>query len=375
MKIAVNTRLLLDNKLEGIGWHTYEILRRMAAAHPEDSFYFLFDRPYHPQFIFGPNVHPLVLPPPARHPLLFYIWFEWSVYRALRRIKPDVFYSTDGFLSLRTSIPTLLTVHDLAYHHFPEHLPWVMRTYYQQMMPRFVRRANHLITVSAFSKKDLIARFNVLPEKITVAYNGLRPVFHSVDASEKQTVRDEVSAGQPYFLYVGSMHPRKNIERFLEAFSRFKDQDSQKIHLVLAGRMAWKASSIKSKLDIHSYRDYIHLTGMIPDEQMARLYRGAIALVYPSLFEGFGMPALEALASHTIPVLSGTSSLPEVGGEVAIYVDPLQTSSILNGMLQALNHDAHDAGWVKKADEQVNKFSWDESATLIYQELLNLSGR
>lgn len=375
MKIAVNTRLLLDNKLEGIGWHTYEILRRMVASHPEDSFYFFFDRPCHRKFLFGPNVHPVVLAPPARHPVLFFIWFEWSVCRALDRIKPDVFYSTDGFLSLRTQIPTLLTIHDLAYLHFPEHIPFLMRTYYQLMMPRYIRRANHLITVSEYSKKDLTTKFGLPADQVTVAYNGCRPVFHSADPSQNQAIRDQVSDGKPYFLYVGSMHPRKNIERFLDAFRLFKEKDTRDIHLVLAGRMAWNAASIKTKLEQHPFRGYIHLTGMIPDERMAALFRGAIALVYPSLLEGFGMPVLEALSCHTLPVISGTSSLPEVGGDAAVYVDPLLTTSICDGMVRAVDHNPEDLTWINKVDKQVAKFSWDRSAALIYQELLNLSGR
>ena len=156
MIIAINTRFLLKGKLEGIGWFTNEIVRRMVVNHPEHEFIFLFDRPYDPQFIFASNINPVVISPPARHPILWYIWFEWSVRRALKKYKADIFISTDGFLSLSSKVPSLLVVHDLAFEHYPQHLPFKFRYYLQKFTPKFVRKATHTITVSSYSKKDLI---------------------------------------------------------------------------------------------------------------------------------------------------------------------------------------------------------------------------
>ncbi|MEZ4895321.1 MAG: glycosyltransferase family 1 protein [Saprospiraceae bacterium] len=374
MKIAVNTRFLLSNKLEGIGWHTYEILRRLVLAHPQDSFYFFFDRPYDPQFVFAPNVHPLVLFPPARHPILFYWWFEWSVSRALRQINPDVFYSPDGFLSLRSQTPTLLTIHDLAYRHFPEHLPPLMRTYYNRMMPQYVMKAGQIAAVSEYTKEDIIQQFNVSPERISVVYNGVRSVFSPDSTTGSRSIRHQVTGGNPYFLYVGSMHPRKNINRLLEAFRLFKASGQWNHHLILVGRMAWKSTGIRQEVEQHPDRATIHLPGNITDEQMVDYYREAQALIYPSLFEGFGMPVLEALACHTLPVISQSSSLPEVGGEVAIYVDPLDPGSIVQGMQRATQHDPHHPAWTHRVDQHLKKFNWNRSADQIYRDLCKLSG-
>jgi glycosyltransferase involved in cell wall biosynthesis len=136
MRIAINTRFLLTGKLEGIGWFTYEICKRLVQQHPEHEFVFFFDRPFDPEFIFGKNVTPVVLFPPARHPFLFFAWFEVAVTRALNRHKIDVFFSPDGFMSLTTKVPTLLTIHDLAYAHFPEQIRFMDRKYYQYFMPQ-----------------------------------------------------------------------------------------------------------------------------------------------------------------------------------------------------------------------------------------------
>ena len=116
--IAVNARFLLDGRLEGIGWFTYETLKRLVSRHPDVNFIFFFDRPYHQKFVFADNVTPVVLFPPARHPILFYCWFEFAVNKALKKYQADIFISTDGFLSLKTSVPTLLVIHDLAHVHF-----------------------------------------------------------------------------------------------------------------------------------------------------------------------------------------------------------------------------------------------------------------
>ena len=154
MKIAVNTRFLLKDKLEGIGWFTYESVKRMVLAHPEHEFHFLFDRNFSEEFIFAKNVVPHVLFPPARHPFLWYAWFEYAVPSALRKIKPDVFLSTDGYLSLSAKTPQVLVIHDLAFEHFNNHVDWLTLKYYKYFVPKFARGANRIAAVSSFTKAD-----------------------------------------------------------------------------------------------------------------------------------------------------------------------------------------------------------------------------
>lgn len=140
MKIAVNTRLLLHGKLEGIGWFSYENLKRITTGHPEHQFYFLFDRPYHRDFIFSDNVIPLVAGPPARHPVLYYIWFEFTVRRLLKKIGADLFLSPDGYLSLGSKIPSIAVFHDLNFEHYPGDLPLAERWYYRTFSENMLRK-------------------------------------------------------------------------------------------------------------------------------------------------------------------------------------------------------------------------------------------
>src|SRR6188768_2199149 len=135
LNIAVNTRFLLQNKLEGIGWFTYETMKRITRNHPEHQFYFFFDREFSDEFLFSKHITPVIIHPQSRHPVLWYLWFEYGVARHLKKVNADLFISTDGFLSLSTSVKTLLVIHDIAFEHFPEHVGILTRKYLQHYSP------------------------------------------------------------------------------------------------------------------------------------------------------------------------------------------------------------------------------------------------
>ncbi|HRS54135.1 MAG TPA: glycosyltransferase, partial [Bacteroidales bacterium] len=221
MKIAVNTRLLIKNKLDGIGCFTFETFTRITAQHPEHEFIYLFDRPYDKSFITSSNIIPVVLKPQARHPFLFVIWFEYAVKQALKKYKADLFISPDGYTSLSTKTKTLLVIHDLNFEHYPEYLPWLVRHYYKYFFPRFARKADHIATVSEFSKADIIKQYNISSDKIDVIYNGANDGFKPLEHTLITKVREKYTNGRPYFLFVGALHPRKNIVNLLKSYDFF----------------------------------------------------------------------------------------------------------------------------------------------------------
>ena len=188
LKIAVNTRLLLKDKLEGIGWVAYETLRRMVVQHPQDEFYFIFDHKPDPMFLFADNVKPVALFPPARHQFLFVAHFEFALPLALRCIKPDLFFSPDGYLSLRTKVPSVAQFHDLNFEHFPNDMPKLALWHYKRYFPRYARKANRIVTVSDFSKRDIVECYHVDPNKIDVAYNGANALFVPIAEERKAEV-------------------------------------------------------------------------------------------------------------------------------------------------------------------------------------------
>lgn len=370
MRIAVNTRFLLPDKLEGLGWYTHALLRRMVLNHPEDQFYFFFDRPFDPAYLYAKNVTPIVLFPPARHPVLWYAWFEWAVPRALRRCKADVFFSPDCYLSLTTSVPTVMTVHDLIPLQHPEQVPWWSRDYYRYFIPRYIRRADRVITVSQYTRNAVLEAIpDVDPGKIATVYNGCRSIFQSLSDSDRQQVCDAFSEGAPYFFYSGAIHPRKNIPRLIRAFDAFKKRTGAPVKLLLAGRFAWETGAVKNAFQQAEFKQDIHFLGYVSEQDLARLTAGALALVNVSLSEGFGLPLVEAMYCDTPVLCSNTSALPEVAGDAALQVDPHSELEISTALEKLFADAALRAQLVTKGQARRKLFDWDNAAEQVYQQM------
>lgn len=372
MRIAINTRFLLPNQLEGIGWFSYETAKRMVLAHPEHEFLFLFDRPFDERFIFADNVQGISVFPPARHPFLFYLWFEWAVPAALKKHRADVFLSPDGFASLRSSLPTLMVIHDIAYKHYPEQVDGLVRRYYEYFVPRFLNRVQRIATVSEYSKQDIIRHFDTPADKIDVVYDGSNEAFEPLSEDEQEAARQKYSQGRPYFLYLGSVHPRKNLPRLLQAFERFKNSSENPVQLLCAGRMAWQTAATQEVYDNMKHREAVHWLDYVPTAELPQLVGGALALTYVSLFEGFGIPILEAMQCD-VPVLSSnTSSMPEVAGAAGLLVDPTEVEAIAQGMQRLYQEPALRQRMIEEGRIQRQKFSWDKTAGLLWDSLEQL---
>ncbi|MEY3052848.1 MAG: hypothetical protein RLY31_2633 [Bacteroidota bacterium] len=372
MVVAVNTRLLLPGKLEGIGRYMQEVLLRLTRQHPSDRFFFLFDRPFDPAFVFADNVTPVVLSPPARHPLLFVWWFEYALPKALARLQPDVFLSMDNFLSLHTPVPTVLVTHDLAPLHFPEQLTLPQRWYYQYFLERFNRRADAILAVSHFTRTDILNRFRLPPEKVSVAGNAGRPEFQPLPVATIREIRDRYADGQPFFLYVGAIHPRKNVHRLIAAFERFKQDTGSSARLVVAGRFAWRSEDVRSAWETSPFRSHIRFPGYVPDNELPSLTAAAFACVYVSLFEGFGVPLVEAMLSGVPVITSNTTSMPEVAGDAAILVNPEDIPEIASAMAMLWRNDGLRTDLVARGFRQATSFRWEETAAKVYATLEKL---
>lgn len=373
MRIAVNTRFLLPGKLEGLGWYTYEICRRWAAAHPQDEFFFLFDRPYDPRFVFGPNVHPIVVFPPARHPVLWYLWFERRLPGILKAINAEVFFSPDGYLSLRSKVPTVMVVHDLAFRHYPAQVPVAVRAFYAHFTPQYLHRARKIVTVSDFVKKDIEKQYTIPSEKIVVVPNGGREEFKPFNTPEIQSLRDQYAAGKPYFFYLGALHPRKNLPRLIAAYNHFRQLYGTDVKLLIGGRMAWQTSEIFNAWKSSPFQEDILFLGYLPEETLPGVLGAAFALTYVSLFEGFGLPVLEAMFSEVPILASNSASIPEVAGNAAILVNPFDEEAIAHGMWQLWENPVLRGSLIQRGRLQRSLFSWDEAADRIYKVLEEVS--
>ncbi|HIA10734.1 MAG TPA: glycosyltransferase family 1 protein [Flavobacteriales bacterium] len=364
MKIAVNTRLLIKNKLEGIGWFSCETLKRITRAHPEHQFYFLFDRPFDESFVFGSNVTPIVIRPQARHPILFYLWFEKSIPRALKKINPDLFMSTDGYLSLSTTTPSLPVIHDLNFEHYPEQLPFLVRKYYKHYFPRFARKA------ARFSKSDIVATYGIQPDKIDVVYNGANEIYQPINSEAIEVCRNRHAGGSPYFLFVGSLLPRKNIANLFSAFDLFKRNASNDIKLMIIGERKWWTSEIKGAYEAMEHRESVIFKGHTSPDELQQLIPSALALTYVSFFEGFGIPIIEAMRCGTPVITSDASSMPEIAGGAAMLTDPSSIQSIADAMTKIATSQELQRNFSEKGLERAKDFSWDATADKMWESML-----
>ena len=371
MRIAVNTRLLLPGRLDGIGWFTAETVRRMAAAHPEHEFFFLFDRKPDSSFITSPNIRPLVLVPQARHPLLWYLFFEWSVTRALRKHRIDLFLSPDGWISLRTAVPTLAVIHDLNFEHSNDFLRPSHQRYMTRFFPRFAAKATRIATVSEFSKSDIAQIYGIDSMKIDVVYDGAHDYYHPCDDEVKSNTRSRFTEGKPYFLFVGTISRRKNLANILLAYDAFRKSHpaSNAAMLVVGSRYKWDDELAKAYDNMH-FRSDVYFVGHVDSDLLADMMSASIALVYASLFEGFGIPILEAFYAETAVITSSVTSMPEVAGDAALIVDPLSVNAIADAMGRLHDDALLRNSLIERGRERRTLFSWDRTASLLWTSLM-----
>ncbi len=369
MKIAVNTRLLLKDRLEGIGWFTYENLRRITTQHPEHQFYFFFDRKFHTDFIFSNNIQPIVIHPQARHPVLYYTWFEYSVPRMLKKIKADLFFSPDGYLSLKTDIPSMNVFHDLNFEHYPKDLPPIERYFYRKFFPEYAHKAIRIATVSEYSKKDIMNIYGVSKNKVDVVYNGANERFSPVDEALKRQTREKYSHGSPYFLFVGSLHPRKNLARLFPAFDKFKASDMQGVKLLIVGEKKWWTEPIQRAFENMNHKEDVVFCGRLDPDSLHKVTASALAITYVSYFEGFGIPILEAFYCDTPVITSNITSMPEVAGDAALLIDPLEVDSITQGLRRIANDEKLRIRLIEEGRERRKMFSWQKTSERLWNSI------
>jgi len=360
--------MLSQHKPGGTVTYSRETLRRITAMHPEHQFLFIVDRPFSKKNLFPDNVTVFRLFPSV-HPLLFYPWFEWAVPYVLKRFKADIFLSTDGFTSLSTTVPSVIVIHDLGFCHYPMDLPFFHRHYYNRFFPMYARRASAIATVSEYSKKDIVSLYSQPPEKVVVTYNAVSDEFAPLSETQKKAARQEFAGGSPYLLHVGLLHPRKNIVRLIEAFDKFRQENTSDAKLILAGPKLFKTGDLFQTWNRIIHKNEIHFLGTVPQETLLRLYGGARALVNVSYFEGFGIPVLEAMACDVPVVASNRTALPEVCGDAALLIDPRSVEAIAEAMKAVFFDEDLRRSLLDRQRQRKKLFSWEKTADLLWQTL------
>ncbi len=369
MNIAVNTRLLIKNKLEGIGWFTYETLKRICIDHPEHNFIFFFDRKFSDEFIFSENITPVVVHPQARHPILWYLYFDWGIPKALKKYKADLFLSPDGWLSLRTDVKSMAVIHDLNFEHYPEFIPYHVRQYYKYFFHRFAKKASRIATVSEFTKKDISEKYGIQQDLIDVVYNGANESFSPVSEDVKNDTKLRFSKSCPYFLSIGLIHPRKNTANLFRSFDKFKINDDQNFKLLIVGEKKWWTSEIKEAFEKMRFQDEVIFTQRLNSQELGNVIASAFCMVYVSFFEGFGIPILEAFYCDVPLITSNVTSMPEIAGDAAIFTDPSSVDSISDAMTQITKDEQLRKELIHKGKIRRQNFSWQLSAEKLWNSI------
>ncbi|MGN6491684.1 MAG: glycosyltransferase family 4 protein [Agriterribacter sp.] len=369
MKIAVNTRLLRKNAMDGIGWFTYNTIKKIAVENPGIEFHFFFDSGVDKSFLFSSNIVPHNLFPPAKHALLNIAWFEWSVKRKLQHINPNLFLSPDGILCLGWQGKQYGVIHDLNFLHMPEVLKYTNRKYYNFIIPKCGAKAARIGTVSHYSKNDLVKTLGINENKIDVVYSGINSFYHPVSEDEATETRLRFAQGCRYFVFVGTLSPRKNILKLMEAFDAYKKNSTNNHKLLIVGKGMYKKAELLDFRTRLTHSEDIVFTGRLPDEDVKKILASAICLVFIPIFEGFGLPPIEAMQCNVPVIASNVTSVPEICGDAALIVDPYNTSEIAAAMASISENTHLREQLILKGRVRKDFFSWNKTADLLWESV------
>jgi glycosyltransferase involved in cell wall biosynthesis len=362
----------------GIGRYVRELIRALAA-HDSRTPYRLFvagaTRALLPP-VPGPNFRwrPTRLTP---------LWFARLWHRARLPLPVEVFtgrvtlyHATD--FTLPPTLPgvrTLLTIHDLSFVRAPETTTPVLKAYLDRVVPRSVRRATHVLADSQATKDDLVELYGTPPEKVTVLLGGVNPEFKPVaDMNARCAVRQRYQIpDNPYVFSIGTVQPRKNYARLIQALAAL-GPDYRDVHLVIAGGRGWLEGPIYQSVKDFGLSARVHFTGFVRDEDLPALYGEARCLAYPSLYEGIGLPVLEAMACGIPVITSNISSMPEVAGDAAVLIDPYDVDALADALRRLLVDETLRADLTRRGFDQAAYFTWDRAAHQlrdVYRRLLS----
>ncbi len=363
MRIAIDIRKYQDF---GIGTYVRNLVRHLARIDQKTE-YILFCRPSDRDRIALPSGNFRLIDEPAGP---YSVAEQVRIPMSLRRERVDLFHSPHYVLPPLINCRSVVTIHDCIHLMFPEYLPGRAAYLYARMqMWAAAHRADRVLTVSETSKQDILRRFRIPADKVTVVYNAIDERLAVPPAPEDfERVRDRYQLNDPFALYVGNIKPHKNLERLIEAFRDLRREPAfESLKLVIIGDEISRYQGLRRAVHQHKLHKHVRFLGFVPPATLAVLYRLARVFVFPSLYEGFGLPPLEAMYLGTPVVTSNVSSLPEVVGDAAVLVDPYSAASIAEGMRKALTDESLRASLRVSGMARAREFSWEQSVGQIHQ--------
>jgi glycosyltransferase involved in cell wall biosynthesis len=368
VRIAIDARKLRDY---GIGTYIRNLLRHLARLDDKTD-YIVLCRAEDQAFAAELGENFRAVPERSRG---YSIREQIAVPLDLRREKVDLFHAPHYVLPPLTPCRSVVTIHDCIHLRFPQYLPSRLGYAYARTSMWFAtHRSARVLTVSEASKRDILRYFHVPPSKITVIYNAIDERFsEEPPADEVMRVRERYQLNDPFILYAGNIKPHKNLERLIEAFHTIRRGELEHVKLLIIGDEISKYAALRRTVHRYKLHKHVRFFGFVPDATLAILYRLARVFVFPSLYEGFGLPPLEAMASGTPVITSNVSSLPEVVGDAAMLIDPYQPDAIAGAIRRVMLDDRLRDDMRERGLARVREFSWARSIRRvreIYDEVL-----
>ncbi|MCA9753074.1 MAG: glycosyltransferase family 4 protein [Gemmatimonadetes bacterium] len=377
-------RVLLDARtvgvqFSGVGNYVLELVRAFAALDADHEFVLMVrgasrlrDTSLDSRFRLeeAPFSH-------ENHPLGD-LWEHFVLPRHASEARADVLHGPAFLIPMiRGSIPTVVTIHDLVAYTHRNTIPLKYGLYMRWLIAHAVERATRVITDSESVRENLLSRLPADPARVHCVPLGVSADFRPPEASRTRSVLDRLGIRSPYYVFVGNLEPRKNLPGLLRAYRLLKSREAEVPALVIAGKIAWKSTDLRHELDAAELAGSVITTGYVEPEDLPALYSGAEAFVFPTFWEGFGLPVLEAMACGVPVVASGLSSIPEVAGDAAELIDPHSTESIANGMRRVAKDRAYREELIRRGLERVTRFTWRRTAlaTLDVYEQARRNGR
>ena len=360
MRIGIDARKLHDF---GIGTYIRNVLRQLARL-DHDTEFVLLCRPEDANTLsaLGQNFRPC--PETAGN---YSIAEQLKIPLALKREGVTLFHAPHYVLPPLVPCRSVVTIHDCIHLMFPQYLPnRLAYRYARTSISIAARRATRVLTVSESSKRDILRFVDADPGKIDVIYNAYDERF-GIEPKEEDIVRvrERFQLTDEFVLYAGNVKPHKNLERLIDAFDLVRKRGLDHLKLVMIGDDISKYASLRRAVHRHQLHKYVRFLGYMPEETLAVMYRLAGVFVFPSLYEGFGLPPLEAMASGTPVVTSNVSSLPEVAGDAAVFVDPYDPDAIADGIYRVLTDERMRRSMRQRGVERARQFSWEQSVRRI----------
>lgn len=368
MHILVDCRHLNQSNQSGVGEYTISILRALFLLSDSHEYILFTSGKIKPNLesIIGKYAFVKQIHVPTANKLLnlkTLLFQHRTINTCVSETVDLIFLPNLNIVSIPTNIPIILMIHDLSWYHFPEFYSLKMRLWHKLLNPKsLVEKSSTIITPSNATKNDLLNTFTVQDSSIQIIPHGISTDFHPEMEARDHGVRSRLKLPKRFVLFVGTLEPRKNILSLIEAIKQYREQSRDDIHLVMIGSWGWNTHELRRRLWRKDVNGWVHQLGYVKSEDRPAIYRSATVFVWPSFYEGFGLPILESMASGTPVITSHVSSMPEIAENSAIYIDPYNIEDIASALKGVLQSKPLQVQMQKNGLEQAKKFTWERTA-------------